>query len=302
MIPPMMGGDRMRIENDNGLSALLELDSATRICTGFTFTEGPIWIPGEGCLLFTDIPANRIHRWRPSATDAEIYREPSGHANGLTLDHDGKILACEHSERQISSGAYGEIERTLVYSFEGKRFNSPNDIVVHSSGAIYFTDPPYGLGQSDVKELDFQGVYRLGSDSLLSCVVREFTAPNGLAFSPDESVLYIGDSEDEIIERFRVEADGSLSGGELFSDQSNDGREGWPDGMKVDIDGRLWTTGAGGVWVIESDGTVLGQFVLPEKPSNVAFGGPEFATLYVTAQSSVYSVDTNVRGIAPGSS
>jgi gluconolactonase len=291
----------MWIESDNGLSALLELNSATRISTGFTFTEGPIWIPEDDCLLFTDIPANRIHRWRPGMTDAEIYCEPSGHANGLTLDREGNVLACEHSGRQVSSGAYDGVEQTLVDSFEGKRFNSPNDIVVHSSGAIYFTDPPYGLGPNDVKELDFQGVYRLGPDGVLSCVVRDFTAPNGLAFSPDESVLYIGDSEDDIIKRFQVEADGSLSGGEMFSDQSKDGREGSPDGMKVDTDGRLWTTGAGGIWVIEPDGTVLGQFVLPEESTNVAFGGPEFATLYVTAQTSVYIVATNVRGIAPGS-
>jgi gluconolactonase len=291
----------MRIDNDNGLSALLELDSATRICTGFTFTEGPIWIPRDGCLLFTDIPANRIHRWRPGMTDAEIYREPSRHANGLTLDRGGKIVACEHSGRRVSSGAYGDVEQTLVDSFECKRFNSPNDIVIHSSGAIYFTDPAYGLGPNDVQELDFQGVYRLGRDGVLSCVVRDFLGPNGLAFSPDESVLYIGDSEDDFIKRFQVEADGSLSGGEMFSDQSSDGRDGDPDGMKVDTDGRLWTTGAGGIWVIEPDGTVLGQFVLHEVPTNVAFGGPEFATLFVTARTSVYQVATNVRGIAPGS-
>jgi sugar lactone lactonase YvrE len=291
----------MQIDNDRGVSALLKSPDAARICSGLGFTEGPIWIFEDACLLFTDIPANRIHRWRPGVANAEIYREPTGNANGLTLDCHGNVLACEHSGRQVSSGAYGSLATTVVDRFEGKRFNSPNDIVVHSGGAIYFTDPPYGLGPDDVKELDFQGIYRLDPSGTITCLTNEFTGPNGLVFSPDESLLYVGDSEDDIINRFRVEPDGSLTGGELFLDQRGDQRPGTPDGMKVDVEGRLWTTGAGGISVVEPDGSVLGQIELPEVPSNLAFGGADFSTLFVTAHTSVYQIETTVRGIAPGS-
>ncbi len=291
----------MQIDNDRGVSALLKSTSETKISGGHIFTEGPIWIPGDGCLLFTDIPANRIHRWRPGMSSAEVYREPTGNANGLTLDSAGNVLACEHSGRQVSSGAYGSPATTVADQFDGKRFNSPNDIVVHSSGAMYFTDPPYGLGPNDVRELDFQGVFRVDPNGTITCLTKEFAGPNGLAFSPDESVLYVGDSEDNFIKRFRVDSDGSISGSELFVDQRGDTRPGAPDGMKVDTDGRLWTTGAGGISVVEPDGTVLGQIVLPETPANLAFGGPNFSTVYATAQTSVCQFETMVRGIAPGS-
>jgi sugar lactone lactonase YvrE len=295
----------MRIENDNGLSELLASAEETKLCGGFSFTEGPIWIVADGCLLFSDIPGNRIHRWRPGWSDAEVYRDPSGFSNGLTLDHDGSVLACEHGGRRVSRGAYGAPEETLVDRFEGKRFNSPNDLVVHSNGTIYFTDPTYGaretLGNVTTRDLDFQGVYRVTPDGGLTLLVDDFVQPNGLAFSPDESVLYIGDSGNRTIRRFVVAGDGTLSGGELFSDMRGDERTGAPDGMKVDEDGRLWTTGAGGVSVIEPDGTVLGQFETVEHAANIAFGGPDFSTLYLTAQTSVYSVETRVRGIAAGS-
>ena len=302
----------MQIENDEGLSDLIKSSRETRLCTGFEFTEGPLWIPVDDCLLFSDIPGNRLHRWRTGAAEAEVYREPSRHSNGLTLDAAGNLIACEHSGRCISSAPYDGQREPAVESYEGKRFNSPNDVVVHSSGAIYFTDPTYGLprpgasrllGDPDAqKELDFQGVYRLAPDGALTLVVDDFTQPNGLAFSPDESVLYIGDSQDSVIRRYRVQADGALSDGVLFVDMSGDDRRGAPDGMKLDEDGRLWTTGAGGVWVVEPDGHRLGVFELEEHAANLTFGGPQFSTLYhLTAATSVYGVETAVRGIGPGS-
>lgn len=295
----------MRIDNDNGLSALLASAEETLLCGGFTFTEGPIWVPVDGCLLFSDIPGNTIHRWRPGWSAAEVYRTPSGFSNGLTLDHDGHVLAAEHAGRRVSRGAYGAAEETVVDRYEGKRFNSPNDLVVHSSGAIYFTDPTYGaretLGNVTSRDLDIQGVYRIAPGGHLTLLVDDFVQPNGLCFSPNERVLYIGDSGNRTIRRFEVAGDGTLSGGELFIDQRGDERTGSPDGMKVDEDGRLWTTGAGGVSVIEPDGTVLGQFETVEHAANIAFGGPNFSTLYLTAQTSVYSVETRVRGIGPGS-
>ena len=237
----------MRLENDDGLSELLASGEETRLCTGFEFTEGPIWVAADEALLFSDIPGNRIHRWRPGSDAAEVYREPSGHSNGLTLDADGQLLACEHSGRRVSRATYvargGDGAGTdVVAAFEGKRFNSPNDLVMHSSGRLYFTDPTYGLprpvarrvmGDPDArKELDFQGVYLFDADGTLTLLVDEFTQPNGLAFSPDEEVLYVGDSQDRIIRRYEVANDGSLSGGELFADMRGDDRPGAPDGMK----------------------------------------------------------------------
>jgi gluconolactonase len=296
----------MRIEHDNGLSALLRSSEEAWLCGGFQFTEGPLWIVEDNCLLFSDIPNNRIHRWRPGSERAEIYREPSRFSNGLTRDHAGNILACEHQGRQVTRGAYNSTEEPIATAYEGLRLNSPNDIVVHSGGAIYFTDPMYGTrahlgGPGDPRELPFRGVYRIDTDGSLVLVDDSFSQPNGLCFSPDESVLYVGDSEEKIIRRFNVESDGSLRGGEVFVDMRADERPGVPDGMKVDVDGRLWTTGAGGVWVVAPDGTKLGDFECEEHAANIAFGGTDFSTLYLTARTSVYSVETAVRGIAPGS-
>ena len=298
----------MPIERDAGLSALLHAPEATRICTGFTFTEGPVWVSADACLLFSDIPNDRIYRWRPGTTEAEVYREPSRNSNGLTLDGDGHLLACEHSGRQISRAPYGEPETTLIDRFDGKKLNSPNDVVVHSSGAIYFTDPTYGIRDSRAagltveQELPHQGLYRLDRDGTLTLLDTSFRQPNGLAFSPDESMLYVGDSHELIVRRFRVLPDGTLAESTLFVDMRGHERAGPPDGMKVDEDGRLWCTGARGVWVVEPDGRLLGILVIAaEYPANLTFGGPDFSTLFLTAHTSVYQIETAVRGIAPGS-
>ena len=298
----------MRIEDDNGISDLLTSEE-TRLCTGFGFTEGPAWVKAESALLFSDIPGNRIHRWRPGMTEAEVYREPSGWSNGLTLDKAGNVLACEHGGRRVSRGAYGSPmgAATVAGDWEGTRLNSPNDLVVHSSGSVFFTDPTYGTdsgrtprfgAEGQQPELPHRGVYRIDPDGSLHLVVAEgFAQPNGLAFSPDESVLYIGDSQDRLIWRYEVDADLSLGDRTLFVDQHEDQRRGAPDGMKVDTDGRLWTTGAGGVSVHTADGKYLGVFEMDEHAANIAFGGPRSSTLYLTAFTSVYSVETAVTGI-----
>jgi len=297
----------LQIVDDNGLSELIQSDEAERICTGFDFTEGPIWIPWDDCLLFTDIPLSRIHRWRPGWAEAEVYRDNSGNANGLTLDHDGNLLACEHFNRRVSRAPYnGEVTSTID-RFEGRRFNSPNDVVVDRGGAIWFTDPNYGLTTRRMgdygapQEIPAQGVYRAAPDGTITRVAATFTQPNGLTFSPDESLLYINDSHDGIIRRYSVQPNGTLTGGDLFVDMHDDPRPGGADGAKVDEAGRLWTTGAGGVWVIAPDGTRLGVLEIDEVPANLCFGGPDFTTLYLTARTSVYRVETTVRGIAPGS-
>lgn len=306
------------IDHDNGLSRLIGSAEPERICTGFIFTEGPVWVTDDDCLLFTDIPAHRIYRWRPGSTDAEVYRPESGYANGLTLDREGSLVACEHRNRRVSRSPYqtgGEAQTvpdaggatTVVDRFEGKRFNSPNDVVVDDDGAIWFTDPTYGLDKpsegslGEPKEIDVQGVYRVDPGGAVTRVVDDFTQPNGLCLSPDRSLLYVNDSHEGYVRRFTVGADGSLGGGELFLDMRGDPRQGVPDGMKVDEEGRLWSTGPGGVWVAAPDGRPLGVLRIPEGTANCCFGGPDYATLFVTAHSSVYRVETTVRGIAPGS-
>lgn len=299
----------MQISNDRGLSGLLAGRQERVLCGGFAFTEGPIWVPDGGFLLFSDIPGNTIHRWSPGETEATPYRRPSGHANGNTLDRQGRLVTCEHSGRRVSVAALDEPATSLTDRFEGKRYNSPNDVVVHSSGAVYFTDPTYGIiaaarGMGEpgaVQELPCQGVYRVAPDGGVRRVLDGFTQPNGLAFSPDERYLYVGDSQDKIINRYTVQADGSLTEETPFVDMRGDTRPGVPDGMKVDEAGRLWTTGAGGVWVVEPDGTVLGQFETNEHAANLAFGGPSFSTLYLCTRTTVSSIETRVRGIAPGS-
>jgi gluconolactonase len=302
----------MRIEDDNGISALLS-SSETRLCTGFGFTEGPVWAPADNALLFSDIPGNRIHRWRPGSATAEVYREPSGWSNGLTLDAAGNLIACEHGGRRVSRGAYADPGSAIALAagWEGRALNSPNDLVVHSSGAIFFTDPAYGSdtgrtprfgAEGQKQELDFQGVYRIDRDGSLHLLDRDgFSGPNGLAFSPDESILYIGDSQERLIWRYEVNADLTLGPRTLFVDQRGDARRGTPDGMKVDTEGRLWTTGAGGVSVHTPEGRYLGVFEMDEHAANITFGGEGFSTLFLTAMTSVYQVSTAVRGIAPGS-
>ena len=302
----------MQIEDDNGISDLLT-SRETRLCTGFGFTEGPVWVAGDNTLLFSDIPGNRTHRWRPGTTEAEVYREPSGWGNGMTLDSAGNLLVCEHGGRRVSRMPYSDpgAEETVAGFWSGKPLNSPNDLVVHSSGAIYFTDPTYGtdsgrnprFGKEGQKpDLDFQGVYRVNPDGSLDLVIGEgFSQPNGLAFSPDESVLYIGDSQERRIWRYEMDTNGVPANRTLFVDQKEDPRRGAPDGMKVDTEGRLWTTGAGGVSVHTADGKYLGVFEMDEHAANIAFGGEGFHTLYLTAATSVYSVDKAVTGIGPGS-
>lgn len=302
----------MRIEDDNGISKLL-IGEERKICGGFGFTEGPIWIASDNALVFSDIPGNHMHRWRPGIDSAETYRRPSGWSNGMTLDAQDRLVVCEHGGRRVSRGAYSAPDETetLASMWDGKKLNSPNDVVIHSSGAIFFTDPTYGMdtgrvpafgspGQS--QELDFQGVYRIDPDGSLHLVVPTgFTQPNGLAFSPQEKTLYIGDSQERLIWAFDVAENLSLWNRSLFVDQHDDPRRGAPDGMKVDTEGRLWTTGAGGVSVHTAAGEYLGVFELEEHAANLTFGGENFSTLFMTAGTSVYAIETAVRGVVPGS-
>lgn len=302
------------VTDDAGLLALLADErEMTRLATGLQFTEGPVWLTDPGCLLFSDIPADMTLRWTPGEEGLHVERRPSHHANGLTLDHQGRLLSCEHSGRQVSRMAIRlrsdpdrdsstHVLEGLATAWQGKRLNSPNDLVVSADGSIWFTDPNYGLPpDQEGKELDFQGVYRIAPDGTLHLLLDHLPSPNGLVFSPDESHLYVGDSGTNILRRYRVGADQTLQDETVFMDMSAQRAHGGFDGMKVDRDGRLWTTGPGGIWVAEEDGTLLGCLTVPERPANVAFGGDDFSTLFITARTSLYCVNTVVQGIGPGS-
>lgn len=274
-----------------GLATVLaEGATVEKVAGDFGFTEGPVW-HRDGYLLFTDIPRNRIMKWHPTE-GVSIFREPSQQANGLIFDRQGRLVAAEHAARRVSrTGADGRIV-ALVERYDGKRLNSPNDLVEARDGAIYFTDPPYGLPQQkEGKELEVNGVYRLAADGTLTLLVKDFERPNGLAFSPDEKTLYIADTAKQHVRAFDVQADGTLANDRVFGTMTPwPGAQGGPDGMKVDGAGRVFVTGAGGVWVFDAKGSVLGVIETPEVPANCAFGDADGKTLYVTARTGLYRV------------
>ena len=263
------------------------------IAEGFQFTEGPVWHP-EGWLLFSDIPADTICRYIPGGRP-EPYLTPSRHANGLTFDRQGRLLACEHGGRQVSRQAADGAMTPLVGHYAGKPLNSPNDLVVHSGGSVFFTDPPYGI-DPEPGEQGFNGVYRLDPDGNIALLNSTMNRPNGLAFSLDESVLYVADSRNRNVLAFPVDADLSLGEPSLFVDMDT-AESGGPDGMKLDSQGNLYVAGPGGLWIVTPAGEHLGTIPLPQLPANLCFGGPEYRTLYITARTGLYSLATNVAGM-----
>jgi len=270
-----------------------------QVAKGFQFTEGPVWHP-SGFLLFSDIPASTIYQWNPSASQAVAYRTPSGHSNGLTLDGENRLIACEHDRRLSRTEPDGTVV-TLADRYLGQRLNSPNDVVVRSDGSIYFTDPPYGLpNQSEGKELSFNGVYRLAPDGALVLLDASFVRPNGLAFSPDEKTLYIDDSDQGHIRAFDVLPDGSLANGRVFAELKDPAKDGVPDGMKVDTQGNVFCTGPGRIWVIDPQGRLVGKIETPEAAANLAWGDADGKTLYITARTGLYRLRTSTGGTKSG--
>lgn len=270
-----------------------------RVASGFRFTEGPLWMAEEKCLLFSDIPADRILKL---SSDGRIgvFRHPSGNSNGLTRDRKGRLVACEQGNRRVGRAEADGTTTVLADRYRSGRLNSPNDVVVRSDGGIYFTDPPYGVPPED-RDLPIQGVYFIppgGDEAIL--VADDFELPNGLAFSPDEKRLYIDDSSAlrHHIRVFDVEADGTLRNGRIFQDMRSR-KPGDPDGMKVDEAGNVYCAGAGGVWVFGPDGCRLGIIETPETPSNCAWGDEDRRSLYITARTSVYRARMQVPGIGP---
>lgn len=274
---------------DDGLAALVSSEPWETVAEGLGFTEGPVWLP-DGELLFSDIPNSRIHRWRDGALS--VYREPSGGSNGLTLDPAMRLLACEHENRRVSCERCGVVEPVATH-YEGKRLNSPNDIVVRSDGRIFFTDPPYGITE-DQRELPFNGVFTVSTSGDLTLIATDFDRPNGLAFSPDERTLYIADTARHHVRAFDVAADGALSNSRVFADMREEGR---PDGMKVDREGRLFVC-ATTVQVFAADGRPLGVIDCPQMPANCTWG-EDGATLFIAARTGVYRTRIATVGIAP---
>jgi gluconolactonase len=299
---------------DPGLDRLLDPDARVEVvASGFAWAEGPVWVPEDGGhLLFSDIPRNSIFKWK-EGEGTSLFMKPSGFtgvaqyewepgSNGLTLDPQGRLVLCEHGDRRVAVLHPDGGKQTLADSYQGKRLNSPNDCVYDSKGNLYFTDPPYGLpGNFDDprRELDFCGVYRRSPSGDLTLLTDELTRPNGLAFSPDESTLYVANSDPDRATwtAYPVRDDGTLGPGRVLCDATDAAREmpGLPDGLKVDRDGNLWATGPGGVWVLSPEGTLLGRIDVGEAASNCAWGN-DGSTLYITADMYVCRVRTRTKG------
>ena len=269
-----------------------------RLATGFQFTEGPVWNFNGGYLLFSDIPASRILKFTPGEGISE-FRMPSGKSNGLTFDRKGRLVACEHENRRVSVTEKDGAVTTVASHYNGKRLNSPNDVVVKTDGSIYFTDPPYGLnpvfGSLGSQELPFFGVYRWSPQGDELRLLVDDSVPNGLAFSRDESLLYIVDTENSHIRAFNVDDDGNVANGRIFAEISGEPLA--PDGMKIDSEDNIYVTGKGGVWVLDPAGNRIGVIAVPELPANLAWGDEDWKTLYITARSSLYKIRLNIPGV-----
>ncbi len=270
-----------------------------RLGTDMKFVEGPQWVPADGgYLVFSDIPANEMKKWTLEG-GITSFRTPSHNANGNTLDHQGRLLTAEHSGRRVSIIEKDGSIQSLVDQFEGKRLNSPNDIVVQRDGTVWFTDPDYGLPSDPAtrqrigKEQPGNYVYRYDvKTSELTAEARDFDKPNGLCFSPDEKRLYVADSgAPKHIRVFDVAADGQLANGAVFATID----QGVPDGIRCDSDGRVWSSAGDGVHIFSAGGELTGKILVPESPANLAFGGDDLKTLFITARTSLYSIPVNAR-------
>ena len=285
-----------------------------KLAGGFIFTEGPVWVP-DGYLLFSDPNANTIYRWTPDGQVA-VFRTKSGYSgvdvgeygqpgsNGITLDPEGRVTINEHGNRRVVRIEKNGVVTVLADRYQGKRLNSPNDLVYRKDGTLFFTDPPFGLPKAfddSRKELPFSGVYSL-KDGQLTLAASDLTGPNGLAFSPDERYLYVAnwDPRKKVVMRYRAHSDGTLTDGEVFFDMTDAPGDDALDGIKVDVQGNLYVSGPGGLWILSSEGKHLGPSVGPEHPHNLTWGDADGRTLYLTAQTGLYRIRLKIEGIRPG--
>jgi len=283
----------------NGLSQIVDQADAERLATGFVFTEGPLW-HSDGFYYFVDVRASKFYRIRPGGP-AELLRENTGEGNGTTFDPQGRLVLCEGGNRRLTrwptDGKFASSE-VLIDRFEGKRLNRPNDVVCKSDGSIYFTDPGLRVPLAQ-REQETSAVYRAKPDGLVS-KIADFEYPNGLVLSPDERTLYVANTRFAMyIHAIELDGAGNMARRRIFADMSSDELEGVPDGMKVDVEGRVYCTGPGGTWVFAPNGDKLGIIKTPEVPANLCFGGPDMKTIFFTARTSVYSLRMKVPGL-PG--
>ena len=284
-----------------------------KIADGFAWVEGPVWSKPGGYLLFTDIPNNSVFKWQPGG-GVSLFMKPSGYtgaapftgrepgANGLTFDSQGRLTLAEHGDRRIARLESDGRKTTLVEHYQGKRINSPNDLVYKSDGSLYFTDPPFGLPQAfddPQKKLPFSGVYRLSAQGELTLLTDQIRAPNGIAFSPDEKTLYVSNAEPThaVWLAYAVKGDGAIANGRVLFDATEFAktRKGAPDGMKVDREGNLFAAGPGGLYVIAPEGTLLGRIELGAATANCAWG-EDGSVLYIVASTAIYRIRTSTRG------
>jgi gluconolactonase len=273
--------------------ALATILEAERLATGFVFTEGPLWHP-DGFYYFVDVRASKLYRVVPGRAP-ELVRDRTGGGNGTTFDLERRLVLCEGENRRVTRTYADERIEVLMDRFEGKRLNRPNDVVCRSDGSVYFTDPGLRVPLTE-RELPYAGVYCVTPDGA-SSLVADFEYPNGLAFSPDERRLYVANTRwAQYIHVLELDAGGRMVRRRIFADMSSDETEGVPDGMKVDVEGRVYCTGPGGTWVFAPDGERLGIIRTPEVPANLAFGGPDLTTLFLTARTSIYTLRVKVPG------
>ena len=295
----------LEVHDDRFRALTHPMSRLEKIAEGFTWTEGPVWFGDRAALLFSDIPSRRIMMWS-EVTGVTLYRGESQFNNANTRDHQGRLVGCRHGTRDVVRTEHDGSLTVLAHEWQGKRLNSPNDVVVSRDGAVWFSDPTYGIisdfeGYRSAPEQDARNVYRIGPDGVMSVVVSDFAQPNGLCFSPDERTLYIaesGSSHDpdvpSVIRQFAVEDDRLTDKG-VFATID----KGLPDGMRCDVAGNLWSSAADGVHCFAPDGTLLGKILVPEVVSNLCFGGPDGRRMFITATSSVYRVFVDTEGAEP---
>jgi gluconolactonase len=298
-LPPAVPSVRTELEQLDPRFADVRGDAwVERLFTGCRWTEGPVYVPAWRCLVWSDVPSDRVLRWDETTGEVGVFRQPSRHANGATLDPQGRLVTCEQGARRVVRTEHDASLSVLADTYEGKRFNSPNDVVVSADGAVWFTDPAYGIdddyeGHRAESEIGACHVYRVDPRTGECRVAADgLDRPNGLAFSPDERVLYVTDSGRGDLRAFAVGGAGALSGGDVVAECT----AGVFDGVRVDTAGRLWAAAADGVHCLAPDGTLLGRLRLPETTANLVFGGPRRNRLFVTATTSVYSVLLSVTG------
>jgi gluconolactonase len=292
------GIERLKPELDELLAREVQVE---QLATGFKWSEGPVWL--DGAVVFSDVPQNIAFRWQQGDKQAKEFLNPSGSmdktgqgSNGLALDAEGRLLLCQHGDRCVARCEKDGSFTKLVETYEGKRFNSPNDLCVHKDGSLFFTDPPYGLKDKSKQELDFHGVYRLSPDGKVNLVTKEIQWPNGIALSPDQTTLYIAVSDKDQPRVMAMSLDGSNS--RILFDATplkSADKKGGCDGMKVDQKGNLWTTGPGGVLILKPDGTHLGTVLTGQPTANCGFGD-DGSTLYITANMHLMRVKTLTKG------